>query len=241
MPAYNALPYIHEAIESVLNQTVRSLYNIDLLVVCDGDEAAYKDCEQYSNDIGLILLEENVGTYKAINTGLKYVNPRSNLIGTMGADDRVKPTCYEQVIRKVVPGSTLQAYSTYFEEIDERGRMIKQINRHAPTGQFFYTSDVHQKLGGYRSWQCGADTEFWERAKVLGCEFNLITKHLFDYRRHAGQITSHKKYGFGERYREEKVDHIKRIKYDHSLAGHIIPECGVVWDSTGRICYPEKS
>ena len=58
--------------------------------------------------------------------------------------------------------------------------------------------------------------------------------HLFEYRRHPEQITACPDRGFGTDYRSRKAEHIKMIRYDHSLTGYVKPAVGRVKDIVGR-------
>lgn len=233
VPCFNGKKFIQEAVESLLAQTFRTWNMLQIIVVCDDDSESFEILRQFEGDICAIQLQENVGTYRSINTGIQFVSERSSVIGTMGADDRLSPFCLDR-ISSMFDSDELHAYSVYFKEIDERGRPIKIVNRHAPTGQFFYDRRVIEKLGGFRNWLCAADTEFWERAKAVGASLKVYRDHLFEYRRHPGQITASKDKGFGTDYRNSKVEHIKRVKYDHSLAGYVKPRVGKIAEVFGK-------
>lgn len=227
MPAYRAERFIRDAVDSLLAQTFSTWNALDLIVVCDGCRETFAKLGKYKGKIKAALLRDNVGTYRAINAGLSLANPRSQIIGTMGADDMVAPMYLERIADMYDP-TELSAYSTFYEEVDLNGQHIRFVNRHAPTGQFFYDSRVFKKLGGFRPWHCAADTEFWQRALVEGVTLKTHRDPFFKYRRHGGQITASKERGFGTEYRNEKAELVKRVKYDHSLAGFVEPECGEI-------------
>lgn len=228
MPAFKAENYIQEAVESLLNQTFANWNALDIIVVSDGCRETFSRLHKYKGKIKAVLLKENVGTYRAINTGLQLVNPRSQIIGTMGSDDMVAPRYLDRISDMYDP-TEIFAYSTFYEEIDLNGQHLRFVKRHAPTGQFFYDSRVFKKLGGFRPWRCAADSEFWQRAMVEGVTLKTHRDPFFKYRRHGGQITASKESGFGTEYRNEKADFVKRVKYDHSLAGYVEPETGEVF------------
>ncbi len=167
MPAYRAERFIRDAVDSLLAQTFSTWNALDLIVVCDGCRETFAKLGKYKGKIKAALLRDNVGTYRAINAGLSLANPRSQIIGTMGADDMVAPMYLERIADMYDP-TELSAYSTFYEEDDLNGQHIRFVHRPAPTAQFFYDSRVFKKLGGFRPWHCAADTEFWQRALVEG-------------------------------------------------------------------------
>lgn len=82
IPAYNSARCLPEAIDSVLNQTYKDL---ELIIVDDGStDNTQMALKKYKDKIGYIY-QENQGSYKARNTGIKATH--SEYIAFLDADD----------------------------------------------------------------------------------------------------------------------------------------------------------
>lgn len=82
MPAYNARPYIEEAIRSVLNQDYA---NIELIVVDDGSKDGTPElAEQFGNRV-TVIRQKNAGPAAARNRGIGAA--RGEFIAFLDADD----------------------------------------------------------------------------------------------------------------------------------------------------------
>jgi len=80
MSVYNVAPYMEEAVESIVNQDIGFLENVQLILVNDGstDQSGFI-CERYAAEYpdNVIYVEkENGGLSSARNTGLEYVEAR---------------------------------------------------------------------------------------------------------------------------------------------------------------------
>lgn len=84
MPSYNAAPYIHDAINSVLNQTYS---NWELLIIDDGstDNTLGIVSDFIDHRIKVFLLPKNKGVSYARNVGLKQ--SKGNYFTFLDADD----------------------------------------------------------------------------------------------------------------------------------------------------------
>jgi hypothetical protein len=88
MPVYNGMPYLRQAIESVLAQTLTTW---QCVVVNDGSRDGTRDYLASLNDKRfLILHQENAGISAAINHGLRHCTAR--YIARLDADDIALPT-----------------------------------------------------------------------------------------------------------------------------------------------------
>src|SRR4051794_40174216 len=101
IPVYNAEKYLHEAIESLINQTVDFKQNVEIILVDDGSTDQSKDiCQtyvsQYPNNITYVY-RENAGPGSARNTGLNHVSAHSDYVGFLDADDLLSEDSLEKV------------------------------------------------------------------------------------------------------------------------------------------------
>ncbi|MBQ5628450.1 MAG: glycosyltransferase family 2 protein [Ruminococcus sp.] len=90
MPAYNAEPYIEEAIRSVLNQTVRDL---ELIVIDDTSTDRTRDIiraiAHEDRRVRPYFNEKNLGVAKTRNRGLELCHGR--YVALLDSDDYWKP------------------------------------------------------------------------------------------------------------------------------------------------------
>lgn len=82
MPAYNARPYIAEAMQSVLSQDYP---NIELIVVDDGSVDGSAECAKMFGDRVKVIRQANAGVAAARNKGLDEA--KGELIAFLDADD----------------------------------------------------------------------------------------------------------------------------------------------------------
>lgn len=214
VPAYKAEKYLDKCLTSLVNQTTQNSKSIlKIIVVCDGCEESYRVAKRYAcEDVFVCLTKKNNGVYQAINLGLTLCDPDSDLIGCCGADDvwHLNRLIETERAAKNLLGKMI-AYRCLSVDIDENGAAIsraKPIN----SGQFIYDSSVFKKLGMYRAWKCGADTEFWKRATAFGLKLHMIRKPLFYYRRHSQCLTINSATAAGSRDREFAISEIERLK-----------------------------
>lgn len=87
VPVYNKEKYLHDCIDSVINQTYT---RIEIILVDDeSTDRSYEICEEYANKDSRIALfrQDNGGAAKARNTGLRYA--QGEYIAFIDADDYI--------------------------------------------------------------------------------------------------------------------------------------------------------
>jgi glycosyltransferase involved in cell wall biosynthesis len=99
---YNYGRFLHQAIDSALNQTYP---NIEVVIVDDGSTDGSREIiRSYGNNV-VSVLKENGGQASAFNAGLAVA--RGDIICMLDADDFFNPDKVEQVIPHSKPGSML--------------------------------------------------------------------------------------------------------------------------------------
>lgn len=98
MAVYNVEPFLNEAVDSLINQTI-GFNNIQLIMVDDGStDRSGSICDeyavQYPNNV-IVIHKENGGVASARNTGLKYAYGK--YINFMDSDDKFSPDAFEKV------------------------------------------------------------------------------------------------------------------------------------------------
>ena len=99
IPIYNVENYLRDAIDSVINQSIGFLENVQLILVNDGSKdnsesicMEYK--EKYPENI-IYIKQENSGVSSARNTGIEYINGK--YVNFLDGDDKWNLDVFEKV------------------------------------------------------------------------------------------------------------------------------------------------
>ena len=98
IPVYNVLPYIREALDSVLHQTWQRL---EIIIVDDGsDDGSEAVCDEYRRDDRVIVIhQENRGLSGARNTGLDRMT--GEYVAFLDSDDAFHPEMIQRMVEAV--------------------------------------------------------------------------------------------------------------------------------------------
>lgn len=209
--------WFEQAIESLLNQTVRS---DDIVIVADGPLTPQLDAvlRQYENEklISLIRLRKNQGLGNALNVGIEQAN--NELIARMDSDDIAVPNRFELQIAEFIKNPELDILGGQIAEfINNPNEII--VYRKVPTTHLeikkfarrrspfnhptvMYKKSTIQKLGCYDMSAIRIeDYDLWLRALSDGAVCANLDTVLLNYR--------------------STVDAMKRRKTLTSLKNHI--------------------
>jgi FkbM family methyltransferase len=218
MPAYNAEPFIGEAINSVLAQTYKDW---ELIIVNDGSQDNTQQIiESYKDPRIICIIQENAGRAVARNTALKRV--RGEYITFLDADDFYMPENLELQVRFLREHEEAGAVVGGVIRVAENGRIIKF--KVYPDGQIISTQSfltgnpVHiQSTIFRRQWvnssvlfnpaaRAGEDWEFNIQIALAGCTFVRQSVVVCSYR-----CTEQAKRKTTEQYAEAMVSVVDRI------------------------------
>jgi glycosyltransferase involved in cell wall biosynthesis len=201
MPTYNDVPYLREAIDSVLSQTYP---HFEFIIVNDGSTdttgeilASYKD-----DRIKLITLEKNHGNANARNMGLDQA--KGEFIAFFDSDDIMhrERLAAQSAFLAANPtidfvGSAMVRFNGeqwYYQFFPKSPRYIRAA--------FFFRSMLMQPSVMARSqsitrhglryntnYPIGSDTHFFYQATRLGCRLTALDKPLLYYRVSDSQIS----------------------------------------------------
>lgn len=122
MPAYNAAPFIGEAISSVIAQTVTDW---ELIVVddCSQDETCQVVSAFMQEDprIRLVHNESNMGVAKTRNRGMDLC--KGQYVALLDSDDYWKPQLLEKMLARAKETGADIIYCSY-ELVDEQGEKV---------------------------------------------------------------------------------------------------------------------
>jgi glycosyltransferase involved in cell wall biosynthesis len=166
MPVHNALPYLDEAVESILAQTHR---DFEFVIFDDGStDGSAQRLRQWAEKDKRIRLHEskrNLGPVGSSNAVVELAG--GSLIARMDADDISHPERLRRELEVFAerPGTGL--VGSLYEIIDDRGRKLRspevwRIRPNSwfppfPHGSIMYRRELFERIGGYRR-AC----EFWE-------------------------------------------------------------------------------
>jgi glycosyltransferase involved in cell wall biosynthesis len=208
MAAYNAEPYIGQAIESVLYQTYP---HFELIIVDDGSTDNTLDiATSYARkDTRVIVTQTNHGgVCKARNLALKMA--RYPWVAAMDADDVCVPFRLDRLLRAAKKHPEVVVWGSYLTKVNDDGKSLGQI-RSGPTSieEFkaldrtkdyislynataMFRREIALAVGGYNETISAAeDTELWDRMADYG-PVVVIPETLLLYRWHEQSLSTRK-------------------------------------------------
>ncbi|NYF50103.1 glycosyltransferase family 2 protein [Tunturiibacter gelidoferens] len=206
MPTYNAEAFLHEAITSVLRQTVT---DFELIVVDDGStDGSLAIVQSHAqNDPRIkVFSQPNVGTAVTLNRAIDLAS--SDRVFIMHADDVMHANRLERQLAFLEVHPELAVASSLVNHIDEKGRVIGQDNSFLFTHEeieekiqlnkligfnhpaVVLRKSVVQAAGGYRQefWPA-EDIDLWNRLAEQGHKILVQPEILLDYRIHGGSAS----------------------------------------------------
>ena len=196
MSVYNGLPYLNQAIKSVLNQTFS---DFEFLIIddasTDGSRKALKEWANRDDRIRLVLHEENEGLGYSLNEGVKEAY--GLWIARMDADDISLDERLEEQITYLREHPSIDVLGTWAVDIDSEGRRLRQRTypvEHEEIARLIWTNPlIHptvmfrksavQAVGSYDSTvRKRQDYELWFRCLDAGLGFGNLPKVLLKYR-----------------------------------------------------------
>ena len=117
IPTRNRFPKLKRALDSILN-----VKNVDIIVVCDGDESTYKNLSAKSfEDIKRILIPKHKGSVYCRNYAMQNVK------------DGVLCFCDDTTFRSNAVDIALKEFNRYFPD-DDGVLGLRQNHQHHPAG-----------------------------------------------------------------------------------------------------------
>jgi glycosyltransferase involved in cell wall biosynthesis len=201
MAVYNGLPYLGQAVDSLLAQTMG---DFELIIVNDcSTDGSRAVLEAYTDPrLKLVNLEKNGGQTAALNHGLSLA--RAPFIARQDADDLSKPDRLAKQLAFFNQHPDYVLLGTAADLIDSRGRVTGQMIHqtidedireqfHTENcmfhGSVMFRREVLEQVGGYREgFRNAQDYDYWLRISEAGRVANLA-EPLYQYRMHEGQMT----------------------------------------------------
>lgn len=167
---YNASETIESCIYSLLQQT---WYNLEIIVV---DDASTDDTllrlnhlSTQNTAIKVITLPQNVGTFAAKSIGAQYAT--GEFLTCQDSDDWAHPQKIAEQVQPLIEDSNIIATTSHWLRLDPDGqyyvRQIYPFLRQNPASPMFRLQTVKQETGLWHIVRTGADSEFFERLKLI--------------------------------------------------------------------------
>ncbi|UCC94465.1 MAG: glycosyltransferase [Candidatus Omnitrophota bacterium] len=215
LPTYNGFQYIHQSIDSCLNQTHK---NIELIIVDDAStDSTPQIIKSYSDGrIHYIRNEANLGLANSLNKGFSYAQGE---YFTWTSDDNYYSEQAIQVMAEELKkhrGIDF-VYANYYIVNDEgnvsgreRVTSVKKLYLWNCIGAcFLYRRSVYETIGEYNPQvSLFEDYEYWLRVRQR-FSMKRLNKWLYYYRLHKGSLTGYKQSFIPhdkERYREARIE-----------------------------------
>jgi glycosyltransferase involved in cell wall biosynthesis len=166
MPTRNAMPYLDEAVRSILAQ---SHADFEFVILDDGSDDGSRERLRFwaaaDSRIRLIESERSLGPVGSSN--LVVQSARAPVIARMDADDVSTPDRLERQLELLTSHPDIVLVGSVWEGIDREGRMVREADCSkvgengfaAPFahGSVMFRRDAFLRAGGYR-----LETAYWE-------------------------------------------------------------------------------
>jgi glycosyltransferase involved in cell wall biosynthesis len=166
MPVYNALPYLDEAVQSILEQTCS---DFEFVIYDDAStDGSWERLQQWARRdprIRLFRGGRKLGPAASSNEVVRKAS--GSLIARMDADDISAPDRLERQSQVLVRNTLVGMVGSLWDVIDSNGRKLRgpepwRLKRKSwfkpfPHGSIMFRRGLFDSIGGYRD-----ECEFWE-------------------------------------------------------------------------------
>ena len=188
IPAYNAANFLRETVESLLCQTYPA-YKIVIIDDCsqDGTLDLIRELGEEFREVNGYGLSHNVGTYEAINHGLRLSRfIYWDAFCIHGADDCSTKNRFELACKKIK--NNLMVTSGCRKYDVRTGEVVKR--RDVNSSMCIYKRRVFEEMGYFDRVRYGGDSEYFERfKKFYGERWALVPEELSVGKLHGDNLT----------------------------------------------------
>jgi len=225
IPVFNAASFLHDSIESILNQTFS---DFELIILNDKstDESLeiIKKFQSKDNRIIIIDKEQNVGPADLRNEGINAA--RGKFIALMDADDIAIPTRFEKQIKVLKNNPEIGVCGTWFTFFGQKKNKIIKHNVHndAIKVAFLHSCNIgnptvmlkKEVLGELKFdnyYIIAEDYDLWSRL-LAKTNFYNIPESLLNYRQHPNNISKTKIDGANRFVKQVKINQLHNLNID---------------------------
>lgn len=204
MAVKDGLPWVRDAVESVLAQTYR---DFELLVVDDASsDGTAEAVESYGDPRTRVLRNDrNLGQVPSLNRGLREA--AGEYVARLDADDVCLPRRLERQVAVLDSEPAVALVGAWMDVVDERGRLWGKLRGHVrdlPEFLFAILADRYPwghpsvmfrreavlALGGYdETLAPSEDKDLYRRLALAGHDARGVEEVLVRYRRHEAQLS----------------------------------------------------
>jgi glycosyltransferase involved in cell wall biosynthesis len=197
IPAYNAMKYLPDTLESVLKQT---LTDFEVAIVNDGSSDNIVEwASQIADTRVRLITQENQGTAVARNTGIAETT--GEYIAFLDADDIWEPTKLEKQAECLDRNPLVGLVDTWTAFMDENGKLTGLVMNHSKEGDVYkevvetcdssvccgsspmIRRDCFDKLGLFDRDSYIEDVDMWIRI-AMHYHYAVVKEPLVRYRQH---------------------------------------------------------
>ncbi|MDE1145808.1 MAG: glycosyltransferase family A protein [Azospirillaceae bacterium] len=198
--AFDARRWLGDCLDAVFAQSLPPGWRLQVLLGIDGcaDTLDYVGTAPYA-DLRVVYLPRNRGTYVTFNTLMRFAE--GEVIARFDADDVMLDGYLRRHIEALEAGADLSmSWSVYTDEALRPTSIVPALPDYRPEkghrrkgtdGQFVARRHIWDRLGAFRAWPCGADTEFVIRAQAAGFATTVLEEFLYLRRTHGASLTTH--------------------------------------------------
>jgi len=191
MSAYKSARWVEAAARSVLEQPLPWGWRVELLIgvdQCQETEVAVRRAFASDPRVAAFRMAKNVGTYQTLNALLEHA--RGELVAVMDSDDISTPGRLGKAIDHLVRHPRVGIVGGPYLNV---GPDMKPMPGVEPTREICHGAmtarrSVYNRLGGYKPWRCGADLDFFVRARKLGLQIDLLPEVALRRRVHPSSL-----------------------------------------------------
>ena len=210
IPAFKAHKYIKECLDSIKNQS--TLASLEILIGIDNCEETLSELNKIAKDypnIKVFFSNKSLGAYVMRNSLIEFASHENLLF--FDADDIMKSGMIASILYKHTKHQPIRF--KYFNFKDREDPFLNNyLNKGVAHGVFFIHRELFDKIGGFKDWLCGADSDFMKRCiknKILDLNINAP---LFYRRIHPTSLTQDSSTGFKSNLRNQIANTIKNTR-----------------------------
>lgn len=191
IPCYNDGKFIIEAVNSILNQTLKAE---KIIIIDDGSDAETKNILKKINSNNVeIIYQENLGVCKARNRGINLAT--TDYILTLDADDYFEPTFIEKSVQILNNNSNIGIVGCFYRALKENiiekeiikplgGKARDFLNKNNGLASSLFRKKCWVQVSGYDEKMTNGyeDWDFWMAILKNDWEMYIIPEVLFIYR-----------------------------------------------------------